>query len=443
MLSYNSSNEMRLQLTWRHMETKPGPYYISVEQLSVGMYVHLDMRWVEHSFSLNSFRIKNARQIAEIKALGLKKIRIDPARSTCVAAPLPEATAAAVVEQAHEAVVAPPHPPAIQERLDFLDQQRLALENCEKHFVRAASSLKGINANLHARPQEASEEATGLVKDILKTILSDKDIAIHLMSDKVDGEEMYYHALNVSVLAMMLAKEIGMPAADIQQLGIGCLFHDVGKSQIPDRILKVQAPTRAEYNLIQQHCAYGVTIGTKLGLSRQALDVILQHHEHMDGSGYPNLLIGSEISPLARIAAIVNAYDNHCNRLNPADSLSPFEALAHMYAHERDWYDSGYLSHFIRCMGVYPPGTLVRLSDETLGLVVASNFGTPLRPRILIFDPSVPKNEATVLDLQQEPNLCVKDGLQPSEVGRDVYEYLSPRTHVAYFFDAPKRQPQR
>lgn len=426
------------------MEHKPDPYYISIEHLSVGMYVHLDLRWVEHNFPLSSFKIKNTNQIAEIKALGLKKIRIDPARSTVVAPPLQKDVPARELEPVLDpdaAVVAPR--PVIQERLAFLDQQRSALENCEKHFAKAASSLKEINANLHARPQEAYEEATDLVRDILRTILSDKDIAIHLMNDKMDGEEMYYHALNVSVLAMMLAREIGMPAADIQQLGIGCLFHDVGKMQIPARILKARMPTRAEYNLIQQHCVYGAEIGTKLGLSRQAMDIILQHHEHMDGTGYPNLLIGDEISPLARIAAIVNAYDNHCNQTEPADSLTPYEALSYMYANERNWFDVNYLSVFIRCMGVYPPGTLVRLSDETLGLVVASNFGMPLRPRILIFDPSVPKSEATVLDLQQEPDLCVKDSLRPSDMGRDVYAYLNPRTHVTYFFDASKREVKR
>jgi len=425
------------------MENKPDPYYISIEHLRVGMYVHLDLSWVEHNFSLNSFKIKNASQIVEIRALGLKKIRIDPARSTIVSPPMQESPTIPKTEAVPAVPASVDLHPVNQERVAFLNQQRLALDQCERQFARAAISLKDINANLHSRPQEAFEEATDLVKNILKTILSDKDIAIHLMNDKADGEEMYFHALNVSVLAMMLAKELGMPPPQIEQLGIGCLFHDVGKTQIPDRVLKVQMPTRAEQNLLQQHCVYGAEIGAKLGLSREAMNVIMQHHECMDGSGYPSMLIGDEISPLARVAAIVNTYDNHCNQANPANSMNPYEALSHMYANERRWFDANYLSAFIRCMGVYPPGTLVRLSDETLGLVIASNFGTPLRPRILIFDPSVPKNEATVLDLQQEPDLCVKDSLRPSDIGRDVYDYLSPRTHMIYFFDAPKRDAKR
>ena len=369
-------------------------YYVSVDDLDVGVYVHLDMRWVEHNFSLNSFKIRNAGQIARIKALGLKKIRIDPARSVFVPEPCREPQANTLAGDTASAgglmtgVDEPSaHGKVIPERQEFLDQQRAAIEACEKQFAQAASSLRSINADIHARPQQAREGATELVQGILLNILQDKDVAIHLMNDKAGGEEMYFHALNVSVLAMMLAKELGMPAADIEQLGIGCLFHDVGKTQIPDRVLKVESPTRAEVGLLQQHCAYGNAIGVKMGLSREALEIINQHHECYDGTGYPNLLIGDEIAPLARIAAIVNRYDNHCNPKNPAQAMTPYEALSHMYAHERHRFDIAYLSVFVRCMGVYPPGTLVRLSDDSIGLVVAANFGMPLRPKILIYDP--------------------------------------------------------
>lgn len=425
------------------MEKKPDAYYISIELLTVGTYVHLDLRWVEHNFSLNSFKIKNTHQIVEIKALGLKKIRIDPTRSERVPPALQEAdpTPPSKGDVNHVSVgVGDVNVRQINPtRLEFIDGRRVALDECERQIAKAALSLKDINANVHARPQQASLGAIDLVQDILATILSDKDVAIHLMNDKVGGEEMYYHVLNVAVLAMMLAKELGIPVSDIEQLGVGCLLHDIGKTQIPERVLKAEAPTRAEYILLQQHCAYGAAIGVKIGLSRQALDVIMQHHECADGSGYPNLLIGDEIAPLARIAAIVNTFDNYCNQPNPSNSLTPYEALSHMYANEGRRFDAAYLDIFVRCMGVYPAGTLVRLSDETLGMVVAANFGMPLRPRIMIFDPTVPKNEAKVLDLLAEPDLSVKDSLRPAEMAREVYEYLSPRTRMKISVDAPTR----
>lgn len=426
------------------MENKSHPYLISVEQLRVGMYVHLGLRWVEHNFPLNSFRIRNAAQIEEIKSLGLKQIRFDPSRSTVLPDPVKEVPSADISNLPQLTIPAPQAPPPENEaRVAFLNQQRIALDQCERQFAKAALSLKEINSNLHARPEEAYAEAVDLVQDIVTTILKDKDIAIHLMSDRADGEEMYFHSLNVSVMAMMLGREVGLTDVEIEQLGIGCLFHDVGKSEIPDRVLKTVEPTRVEMNLIRQHCAYGVEIAQKLGLSQQAINVIMQHHECLDGTGYPNMLIGEEISRLSRIAVIVNAYDNHCNQRDPADSMTPYEALSYMYANERRWYDVEYLSAFIRCMGVYPPGSLVRLSDETIGLVISSNNGTPLRPRVLIFDPSVPKNEAMVLDLQHYPELSVRDSLRPSDIGRDVYDYLNPRTHMIYFFESPKRDTNR
>ncbi|MBV8666173.1 MAG: DUF3391 domain-containing protein [Burkholderiaceae bacterium] len=416
------------------MGISPGEYYISVDHLDVGMYVLLDLGWMEHDFPLNSFKIKNQRQIDQIKAHGLKKIRIDPARSVFVPPAYVEEEPESA-EEIEEATGESPEDALERAQREFMLRQYTALAECEKQFAKAAGSLRAINANVHARPQEAFNAAAGLVHDLLDTITGHKDVAIRLMNDKAGSEEMYYHALNVSVLAMMLARELNIPPADNEQLGIGCLFHDIGKTLIPYRVLKADKPSRAEVNLQRQHCEYGATIGAKVDLSSQALAVVVQHHEHVDGSGYPDGLKGEDISPLARIACIVNAYDNHCNPQNPADALTPYEALAHMYAHERKWYDVAYLTVFIRAMGVYPPGAVVKLEDGRIGIVIAANFGTPLRPRVLIYDPSVSKNNAPILDLQQHPELNIKSSIRPSELTAHAYEYLAPRTRVTYFFD--------
>jgi putative nucleotidyltransferase with HDIG domain len=260
-----------------------------------------------------------------------------------------------------------------------------------------------------------------------------------MMNDKGAGEENYYHSLNVAVLAMLLGKELALPQDDIKLLGVGCLFHDIGKVEIPDWL--VQKPghlTSAEKHLLQQHCHYGEAIAHKIGLPPRAIEIIMQHHECIDGSGYPKQLKGDQIAPLAGIVAIVNTYENHCNRPNPADSLSPYEALSTMFARQRSQFDPGPLSVFIRCMGVYPPGTIVRLSNDVLGMVVSVNSGKPLRPSVLIYDPSVPKEEALIVDLLDEPELSVAASLKPAQLPREVHDYLSPRKRMMYFFDTPK-----
>ncbi|MBK7720446.1 MAG: HD-GYP domain-containing protein [Simplicispira sp.] len=410
---------------------------ISVDQLCVGLYVHLDMNWLDHAFARNSFKLKNAAQIDTIKRMGIKEIRVEPAR--CSTRPLP---LTAKVSEHAEIVV-----PSAEENALISEKRRASKELLQnvlrlpnvKEFAKAGSTLKNIERSVFSRPHEAYADADQLVQHMLDALLADKSIAIHLMNDKIAGEDAYFHSLNVSVLAMMLAKELALPAEDIKAIGIGCLFHDIGKVEIPARIINATLPlNRAEKNLLQLHCQYGLNVVSKLGLPRASLDIIGQHHESMDGSGYPDHLRGDQISLLARIVSVVNTYDNHCNRANPADSLTPFEALSMMFKQQRHLLDSAALDMFIRCMGVYPPGTLVKLSDDSLGMVISINSGKPLRPSVLVYDSSVPKNEAIILDLSQETDIEISASLKPSQLSQEAYDYLSPRKRMSYFLDAPK-----
>ncbi|MBC7501892.1 MAG: DUF3391 domain-containing protein [Herminiimonas sp.] len=418
-------------------DEQPGTTYIAADRLCVGLYVCLDLNWLEHDFPLNSFKIKNVDQIKAIRKLGIKKIRVDPNRSDV--APLPDTVKPPVAV----AVVVPLTEEQMrleagrQARRERIRQQRNETAECETAFIKAAGALKDINVKLFARPHEAHADAEKLVEQMLDAILSHKDIAIHLMNDKTIGEDQYFHSLNVSVLAMLLAREVGISPADIKQLGIGCIFHDIGKIDIPGRVLhKTEPKSRAERNLLELHCAYGQTIGAKLGLSKQAIDIIIQHHEHADGSGYPGHLKSDRISPLAALVVIVNEYDNLCNQQNPLDSVSPYEALSTMFTQRRAQFESGPLNLFIRCLGIYPPGTIVRLSDDTLGMVVSVNASKPLRPWVLIYDPAVPKDEATILDLEQESALSVAASLKPSQLSKEVHAYLSPRKRMTYYFES-------
>lgn len=417
------------------------PEYVAIEQLCVGLYIHLDLGWMEHNFARNSFKIKDNGQIAAIRKLGLNRVRYDPTLSDRKPLPLVPATPQAPVKPQ----VAPLDPEEVQmqnakqRRIERLNQQRSAVDQCKKQFLKAAGTLRSISQNIFSRPHEVHQDADQLVQQMIDSMLKDKDIAIHLMNEKAGSEENYYHSLNVAVLAMLLAKEMALPAADIKLIGLGCLFHDIGKIEIPDRVtLKTTPLTQAEKNLMQQHCSYGEAIGHKLNLPAKAIEIILQHHECADGSGYPNHLKGAQISPLAGIVAIVNSYDNHCNRPNPMESLSPYEALSTMFARQRQQFDVGPLSVFIRCMGVYPPGTIVRLSDDTIGMVISVNTGKPLRPSVLIYDAGVPKEEAIIVDLLSEPELSVSACLKPQQLSREVFDYLNPRKRMMYFFDAPK-----
>ena len=414
-------------------------YYISLDKLRIGMFVILEISWFAHNFTRNRFKIKSSRQIDAIKHLGLEKIRIDPSKCDVTSLqddppPQPETLSTASpndVEQQN----------AVQkiQHIEDINRHRAHVVDCEKNFVRASSVIKNINTKIFAQPEQAYSEASDLIDQMIASMVTERDVTVNLMSDKAGGEEMYQHSLNVAVLAMMLAKELGMPAEDIKHLGMGCLFHDVGKLDIPQWIVtKTTSRNRNENALLQMHCKYGEPIAKKLGLGRQEMFIILQHHERVDGSGYPDKIKGEEISRLARIAAIVNAFDNYCNPSNPSNSLSPYAALAHMFAKERSKFENVFLTTFIRCMGVYPPGTVVLLSDGSYAMVISVNFNKPLLPVVLVHDPDIPRNEAIILDLQNELDISIQKVIPHAQLPGEVCEYLGQRKRLTYYFHVPE-----
>lgn len=200
--------------------------------------------------------------------------------------------------------------------------------------------------------------------------------------------------------------------------------------------MKAEPLTQAEHHLYEMHCQYGVEIGQKLQFTAAVLAIIREHHELFDGTGYPHKLKGEAIGLLSRIVALANHYDELCNPLNIADALTPHEALSLMFARLRNKFDPKLLQILIRCLGVYPPGTIVQLSNGVIGMVATVNANKPMKPMIVIYDADVPKDEAILVDMASETDLNIAKAVRPAQVPIEIYNYLSPRKRVSYYFDA-------
>lgn len=409
------------------------------------MYVYLDLRWFDHPFALSHFKIKSDEQIKTIRGLGLRQVRYNPDLSDRDAlggsgnqacAPEPEAPAREEVSPYISRALA-----AKQEMIERIQKQREAAARIENAFIVTASTIREVEKNILTKPEETVRSANRLISQISESILSAPDLAIHLMGDMAGGEELYFHSLNVTMLSLMLARDLGVPQEAVAALGMGALFHDIGRSQIPSRILlKTEALTQAEKNLYEMHCEYGVTLGKKLNFSPAVLAIIFQHHEMFDGSGYPQHLKGESIALLARIVGLANYYDELCNPINIADALMPHEALSLMFAKLRSKFDSRLLQLLIRRLGVYPPGTLIQLSNGVMGMVATVNTGQPTKPILVIYDESVPRDEAILIDLSQDSDLNIAKAIRPSLVPLHILAYLSPRKRVSYYFDPNQGQ---
>ena len=413
-------------------------HYVSMDQLQLGLYVYLDLKWFEHPFAFSHFKIKSDDQIKTLRTLGLKQIRYSPELSD--AAPPPRKAASVEATATPTAIAQPELSPVMLAKRAMMEQMKLrrqAAERIEKAFANTAHVIRDIEKNIYSRPAETVQQATKLIKDIADSILSAPELAIHVMGDKMGGEELYFHSLNVTMLSMMMARDLKLPIEVVGALGMGALLHDIGRKEVPDKILRKTEPlTQAERNFYEMHCQFGVEIGQRLHLAAPVLAIIREHHELFDGSGYPAKLKGEASSLLSRIVVIANHYDELCNPLLIADALTPHEALSLMYAKLRGKFDAKLLQVFIRCLGVYPPGTIVQLSNGVIGMVATVNTARPMKPMLVVYDANVPKDEAIMLDMETETEVNIAKAIRPAQVPREVYTYLSPRKRVSYYFDA-------
>lgn len=422
-------------------EPATGSTFVEPHQLRPGLYVILDLPWFKHNFTLNQFKIRSDQQVRELCELRLERYRIDPARSDPLA--LVGLTAAAVAAPAAPAVeaasahVESPQEQARRLRREALAQRQQHIANVERAFSKAITSMKNLNRNLLSKPAETIAEMGGLVGQMVEAFLVCPEATLHVMGDKVGGEEVYFHSLNVSILAMMLAKDMGFDADSARDLGLGALLHDVGLMDIPDKVLTKDPDdyNNAERGLRQMHVEYGCTIGAKLGLAPSVMAIVAQHHEFVDGSGFPKRLQGAQMTEAARLVALVNYYDNLCNPVNVRKAMTPHQALSFIFAQRKTKFDAKALQLMIRSLGVYPPGTIVHLSNDMLATVTAVNPKKPLRPWVLVYDEKVPKDEAPLLNLEEVGDINISKSIAPGLLPPKALAYLNPRKRVTYFFD--------
>ncbi|MDP1526917.1 MAG: DUF3391 domain-containing protein [Rhodocyclaceae bacterium] len=408
---------------------------IPVNRLQPGMFISLEsLGWMEHPFLLNRFRIANAQQIQTLHQMGLGSVEWDPQRSTTK--PLPEAPTSAVEEEADFTAGALD---ALldnkRDRVLRVRETRESIARCARLFEQETGSIRQILGELGPRPSEAHTQSRVLVDRLVGGLIRASSVAVHLVNLKKSETGLPNHAMNVMVLSLLIGKSIGLSEEEMNHLGLGAMLHDAGLPDIPARVVRNPNRTTAEEQFYRTHIGRGLNaVAGMKQLPVTIKNIIACHHEHWDGSGYPNGLSGTKIPRLARIVAIANRYDNLCNPLDGKTALMPAEAVARMFKLEGAAYDPELLSAFVKALGVYPPGTFVMLSDGSYGLVIESSSRDLLRPLLMLYDASVPRNEALLLDMK-EADEKITSTLPPKDIPREVIAYLAPQGRVDFYLE--------
>jgi putative nucleotidyltransferase with HDIG domain len=407
---------------------------IQASALRIGMFVHLNVGWMSHPFPLSSFKLTSVEQIETIRSLGLTRLTWSPERSD-VEDPGAEAAAPPAAEVPTAADEAPRPPDARQLARQALAAQMEIAQRCERQFTEACRDLRRANDKVLTDPAQANADAQQLARAILDKMLVEGEPCLRVLGE-MSSDRHAAHSLNVTVVALMLGRQLAIPANVLLELGVGALMHDVGKIALPDRVRLARDDFNSgEAALYRDHVAQGLILGRRMGLSADAQLVIAQHHELADGSGFPSALMLPRMSLPARIVALVNRYDNLCNAASPAQSITPHEALSRLFAQCRTKFDETLLSAFIKMMGIYPPGSVVQLSDDRFAMVMTVNAAHPLKPRVLVYDAAVPAEDAVHLDLEKAPQLGIRRSLKPVQLPARAVDYLKPRQRISYFFD--------
>lgn len=413
---------------------------ISPSQVKIGYFVQLPVSWLKHPFISNKFKISSFEQIAIIQGLALDFVYFFPEKSTITPENTQQEPATNHLQE-QAATLKQELERDKNARIELAKEQRRQLQRTEKAFEQSMVQIRNIMTKIGSRPLQAVDEAKQMISQIADTIVNAEALVLHLISQSgKDQESLYYHVLNVSILSMMLAKNLGFSEEDIKLIGLAALFHDIGKLKIPTQILRKTEPlTAPEVNLLKMHTKYGVEL-LKLteAFPINAFDIILQHHEMLDGSGYPAGLNATQIDNKAKVVAVVNEFDNLCHPSDASKARSPHHAMSHLFKSMKGKLELNYMAQLIKMMGVYPPGTVVMLTDQRVGLVMSVNSEKLLYPNVLIYDPHIPRLEAPVISLE-EGKLAIEKVIKPSALPTAILEYLNPRAQISYYVQNDKK----
>jgi len=318
---------------------------------------------------------------------------------------------------------------------ELLDAQNRSLAVCDQRFAEAIGDYRHVADWIEERPVEAAARCRATVDGLLADMAGQGESSIRLLSEG-PGDRALMHPVNVTVLSLLLGKALGCSVEELHDLGTAAFLHDIGKTRLLDRVRWIDTNfSPAETRSYQEHVPHGVLIARQLGLSSGALCAIAQHHEMMDGAGFPRRTRSETIRLPGRILALVNRYENMCNPARPATAVTPHEALSLIFSQMKACFDQSVLSAFIRMMGVYPPGSVVQLSDDRFALVASVNSARPLKPRVIVHVPGVPKAHALIVDLELAHAPGIRRSLRPIDLPRAAMDYLSPRLRICHFFE--------
>lgn len=444
---------------------------IKRDVIRLGHFVKIEGSWFSHPFPTNSFKIKTYEELNTLRELTNVQLFFDPDRSDLESPsgepPVSPLTGTLEVRESaghSDFSVGPasfpsPEVMAVDESFPVEEDESPAPDPISRKVAQhqAFQAYQDELQHVNQQFQEVIKEGKQMIQDVVsgrprgvrtaqKIIDNLLDILgqhqqsralLNLMGSDDQHEEFFLHALNVCSLSLLIAHELDLKREEKEKLALGALFHDIGELKFPaEKLLLRGSMSPKERKLfLSTHPKHGVELVQKLPLfPYEALEIIQQHHERLNGSGYPNGKKDNQLCHLAKIVMVADEYDELCHHQDPNRAMIPSDALSYLYVKCRQtlWQDA--VVALIRQLGVYPPGSLVQLTNKKIGIVTSVNFEQRLRPVILVHDEHGASGEPIVLNLgEEDESLSILSAIRPADLAPRIRECLNPRKIISYF----------
>lgn len=392
---------------------------IKVSDARLGMYLHgICGKWMEHPFWRRSFKITEKEDLETLLDCDLEEVIIDTSKGLDVQASIadhPKTVTPSVKEPPKEEVPAAKKPPpkgSLQEELIVAKQIHSRTKEAVKSMFSEARMGNALDL----------EEAASLVDEINESMSRNSDALLSLIRLKNIDEYTYLHSVAVCMLMVALGRQLGMKGETLKQAGIAGLLHDVGKMGIPNEVLnKPGRLTDEEFDVVKSHPQRGWEIlKESYDVSEQVLDVCLHHHERVDGKGYPDKLSGDTLTLFARMGAVCDVYDAITSDRCYKKGWEPAESISKMAAWRDGQFDENIFHAFVKTVGIYPNGTLLKLESGRLG-VVTEQSKKLTAPFVKVFF-SIRANAhipSEIIDLSKSPEI-IANIENPAQWGLDL-----------------------
>ncbi|MDR2947284.1 MAG: HD-GYP domain-containing protein [Candidatus Adiutrix sp.] len=408
---------------------------IPTRDLKPGMFVaDLGRGWLNHPWKTKSKLLESFDEIRELAEFGITEVVVDteksqaPPAAAAKPAPAPKAPAA----KAAPAASVPKAP--FKTLPDPVCGLEVELPKAAKAYGKALDTSKALVAACRMNKKIEISVVQENVDELVESVSRNRDALMALMKLRRFDDYTYTHSLNVSVLAISAGKSLGLPDDELRMLGLGTMFHDLGKTRIPGHILnKPGKLTDEEFAIMRNHSAMSgqIILEQQLQVEDIVYKIARHHHERFDGSGYPDRIKGEDIHHLVTVCGLSDVYDALTSDRVYHKGRSPHEALKFIYGLRGVHFEADWVDRFVQSVGIYPPGTVVQLNTDHVAVVMDINQAALHAPLVkIIADPagmisSRPKL-VNLADQAEAGDIKIKRVIPRDEAGFDPAYYFNP-----------------